>query len=270
VVTGVPVGRTVTRPAPEFDVFTPIRRPDDPPAERSYRPAGRDGQPAEAGYSGAYPVAPAGSRDGGPGQPGRPGHPGQPGPRPGDAGGQDAPAAGGSPFGGSPFGAAPFGAGTSFGSAFPAGAAAPAGAGSPAASAANPAVASGPPGGADPSRAPYTGGHPYQEPVPYPGSGPYPAASPGDGPAPGQPAPAADEPGDDGGDFSGLPRRVRQANLAPQLRASSASGTQGSAVPQATAASLADMRNTLSAMQRGWQQGRSQVQRDTEGEADGH
>jgi len=67
-------------------------------------------------------------------------------------------------------------------------------------------------------------------------------------------------------DFKGLPRRVRQANLAPQLRASAvAASSQGpTGVPQATAASLADMRNTLSAMQRGWQQGRSQTQRDTE------
>jgi signal transduction histidine kinase len=68
-------------------------------------------------------------------------------------------------------------------------------------------------------------------------------------------------------DFKGLPRRVRQANLAPQLRASAAAaGSQGpqAAVPPATAASLSDMRNTLSAMQRGWQQGRSQTQRDAE------
>jgi hypothetical protein len=67
-------------------------------------------------------------------------------------------------------------------------------------------------------------------------------------------------------DFKGLPRRVRQANLAPQLRASAAAASsQGPAgVPPATAASLTDMRNTLSAMQRGWQQGRSQTQRDTE------
>src|SRR5262249_19552061 len=37
----------------------------------------------------------------------------------------------------------------------------------------------------------------------------------------------------------GLPRRVRQANLAPQLRASAAPSSQGSTgVPQATAASL--------------------------------
>jgi len=69
------------------------------------------------------------------------------------------------------------------------------------------------------------------------------------------------------GDFKGLPRRVRQANLAPQLRASAAAAadSQGPAgVPPATAASLTDMRNTLSAMQRGWQQGRSQTQRDAE------
>jgi signal transduction histidine kinase len=68
------------------------------------------------------------------------------------------------------------------------------------------------------------------------------------------------------GDFKGLPRRVRQANLAPQLRASAAAaGSQESAgVPPATAASLSDMRNTLSAMQRGWQEGRSQTQRDAE------
>jgi signal transduction histidine kinase len=66
-------------------------------------------------------------------------------------------------------------------------------------------------------------------------------------------------------DLNGLPRRVRQANLAPQLRAPAAAASPGSTgVPQATAASLADMRNTLSAMQRGWQQGRSQTQRDTE------
>jgi hypothetical protein len=76
-------------------------------------------------------------------------------------------------------------------------------------------------------------------------------------------------------EFKGLPRRVRQANLAPQLRASaaaaaSAASAQEASVPRATAASLADMRNTLSAMQRGWQQGRSQTQPNTEGGADGN
>ena len=81
-----------------------------------------------------------------------------------------------------------------------------------------------------------------------------------------------DEP-DGNPEFKGLPRRVRQANLAPQLRASAkaaaAASPQEAGVPRATAASLADMRNTLSAMQRGWQQGRSQTQPNTEGGADG-
>jgi signal transduction histidine kinase len=72
----------------------------------------------------------------------------------------------------------------------------------------------------------------------------------------------------EGDEVEGLPRRVRQASLAPQLRDL---GPQGgvpadAGVQQASAASLSDMRNTLSAMQRGWQQGRSQsAQRDTEG-----
>jgi signal transduction histidine kinase len=76
----------------------------------------------------------------------------------------------------------------------------------------------------------------------------------------------------DGGseEYKGLPRRVRQANLAPQLRSSASASSEGPpGVPRATAASLADMRNTLSAMQRGWQQGRSQSQQETEGGADG-
>jgi hypothetical protein len=78
-----------------------------------------------------------------------------------------------------------------------------------------------------------------------------------------------DSPGS-GGDIEGLPRRVRQASLAPQLRASAAAAPHGPiVVPPAAGASLADMRNTLSAMQRGWQQGRSQTRRDTEGRVDG-
>jgi hypothetical protein len=78
--------------------------------------------------------------------------------------------------------------------------------------------------------------------------------------------------GSDSLDSKGLPRRVRQANLAPQLRASTAAtGSQAAtAVPPASAASLTDMRNTLSAMQRGWQQGRSQTQQDTEAGTDGN
>jgi signal transduction histidine kinase len=81
-----------------------------------------------------------------------------------------------------------------------------------------------------------------------------------------------DPAGNGSGDVKGLPRRVRQASLAPQLRAPTAAAAGSpapAAVPPATAASLTDMRNTLSAMQRGWQQGRSQTQRDTEAGADG-
>jgi hypothetical protein len=74
----------------------------------------------------------------------------------------------------------------------------------------------------------------------------------------------------DGDDYKGLPRRVRQANLAPELRASAAAASSGPAgVPRASAESLSVMRNTLSAMQRGWQQGRSDSQGDTEGNVDG-
>ena len=90
----------------------------------------------------------------------------------------------------------------------------------------------------------------------------------GDGPGVQQ----ADPGGSGDTDYKGLPRRVRQASLAPQLRSSTAAGstgTTGASVPPAASASLSDMRNTLSAMQRGWQQGRSQGQRDTEGSGDG-
>ncbi|MCW2935009.1 MAG: ATP-binding protein [Actinomycetia bacterium] len=84
-----------------------------------------------------------------------------------------------------------------------------------------------------------------------------------------------DSGGIDGGEHQGLPRRVRQASLAPQLRDSTVGrpgvGGPGQAgAPPASAASLSDMRTTLSAMQRGWQQGRSQsAQPDTEGNPNG-
>jgi hypothetical protein len=70
--------------------------------------------------------------------------------------------------------------------------------------------------------------------------------------------------------YKGLPRRVRQANLAPQLRSSADAGPGGpTSVPQAAPPSPADVRNTLSAMQRGWQQGRTQPQQKREGSVDG-
>jgi hypothetical protein len=141
--------------------------------------------------------------------------------------------------------------------------------------------------------APGTGDAPYAQSHADPRtgtSGARPSYGPGYGqPAAGQPAagqPAygdgsihGDGPGvqqaDPGGgdtDYKGLPRRVRQASLAPQLRSSTAAGptgTTGAGVPPAASASLSDMRNTLSAMQRGWQQGRSQGQQHTEASGDG-
>jgi hypothetical protein len=129
------------------------------------------------------------------------------------------------------------------------------------------------------------GGDPYAGAAPL-ATPPGPTA-PGTGyPAPGAPgavgialggvpaAPAANGDGagagDPDGESDGLPRRIRQASLAPQLRASAAGPSQPPGVPPATTASLTDMRNTLTAMQRGWQQGRSQALPDPEGEsADG-
>ena len=126
-------------------------------------------------------------------------------------------------------------------------------------------------------------GAPY--PLPYPGHDGVPrtqAPRPGGGHESGHESGSGDNegspdgnPGSAGaGDYKGLPRRVRQASLAPQLRSSTiaGSGPAGSGpagVPPATAASLAVMRNTLSAMQRGWLQGRSESQRETEGSTDG-
>jgi signal transduction histidine kinase len=85
------------------------------------------------------------------------------------------------------------------------------------------------------------------------------------------PGPGTDE-ADGNGDTKGLPRRVRQASLAPQLRASPpqrrttvasagpADGLAGSTGP--TGPSPAEIRKTMSALQRGWQEGRSQRMSD--------
>ena len=106
-----------------------------------------------------------------------------------------------------------------------------------------------------------------------PVASPRPAQAPGPpweisretGPLPAVPAgPGAGPGGNDGnGDIKGLPRRVRQASLAPQLRDSPpprqttvastglSGGTQGP--------SPAEIRQTMSSLQRGWQEGRSQM-----------
>ena len=102
-------------------------------------------------------------------------------------------------------------------------------------------VASGPP---DPGLAP-----PWA--LPRPGS---PPAAPADA-DPGSPA---DEPAAEG-DIKGLPRRIRQASLAPQLRADPPQRrvTLASSGPS-SGPSPADIRRTMSALQRGWEQGRIQ------------
>jgi signal transduction histidine kinase len=99
-------------------------------------------------------------------------------------------------------------------------------------------------------------------------TGPLPAVPGSAGPGgPGGSPPS--EPGANG-DFKGLPRRVRQANLAPQLRDNppprrttlASSGAQGG-VPEppgssgSSGPSPAEIRQTMSALQRGWQEGRS-------------
>ena len=61
------------------------------------------------------------------------------------------------------------------------------------------------------------------------------------------------------GDIKGLPRRIRQASLAPQLRASPPQRrvTVASSGPS-SGPSPAEIRRTMSALQRGWEQGRIQ------------
>ena len=106
-------------------------------------------------------------------------------------------------------------------------------------------------------------------------TGPLPAVPGSAGPG-GPNGPAGSSPSEAGanGDYKGLPRRVRQASLAPQLRddppprrttlaSSGASGgvpgypgSPGS--PGSPGPSPAEIRQTMSALQRGWQEGRSQ------------
>jgi signal transduction histidine kinase len=63
-----------------------------------------------------------------------------------------------------------------------------------------------------------------------------------------------------GTDLKGLPRRVKQASLAPQLRANPPQrATSPAASPgPASGPTPAEIRQTMSALQRGWQEGRSQ------------
>ncbi|MEW2236188.1 histidine kinase, partial [Streptomyces sp. NPDC024062] len=68
--------------------------------------------------------------------------------------------------------------------------------------------------------------------------------------------------------IGGLPRRVRQASLAPQLREDSAGRTSGHA-PADTDDDLErdadEVRNRMASLQRGWQRGRRQNAEDVTG-----
>jgi hypothetical protein len=86
------------------------------------------------------------------------------------------------------------------------------------------------------------------------------------GPQPVPPAETEPEPpdgkGQADGDFKGLPRRVRQASLAPQLRGDLGDRRRLTSPADAdtavTGPTPEEMRATMAALQRGWQEGRSQ------------
>ncbi len=85
-------------------------------------------------------------------------------------------------------------------------------------------------------------------------TGPLPAI-----PADGDPGGQSGSPGADG-DVKGLPRRVRQASIAPQLRDNPPRRRTSAAPSPAPAGgpTPTEIRQTMSALQRGWQEGRSQ------------
>ena len=77
--------------------------------------------------------------------------------------------------------------------------------------------------------------------------------------------------GQDTGDLggAGLPRRVRQASLAPQLRETAAESAPGSGGGDFWTRSPEDTRSTMSAIQQGWERGRSAVDTPSAGTAPG-
>jgi hypothetical protein len=106
-------------------------------------------------------------------------------------------------------------------------------------------------------------------------TGPLPAVPGAAGPGgPNGPAGSSPSEAEANGDYKGLPRRVKQASLAPQLRddppprrttlASSGASGGGYGSPGSPGSSgsqgpsPAEIRQTMSALQRGWQEGRSQ------------
>ncbi|MEU9256010.1 nitrate- and nitrite sensing domain-containing protein [Streptomyces sp. NPDC048270] len=82
---------------------------------------------------------------------------------------------------------------------------------------------------------------------PQPGPARAPAPAPAPAPGPG------DAPAD-----AGLPRRVRQASLAPQLRNTAAAASENAATAPLRDRDAEDVRTRMSALQRGWTAGRNQ------------
>ncbi|MFI2781517.1 sensor histidine kinase [Streptomyces sp. ALB3] len=97
----------------------------------------------------------------------------------------------------------------------------------------------------------------------HPGAEPGPGASPASD-APVRLRPAPRPPADTVG---GLPRRVRQASLAPQLREDSAGRTSGHAPADTDdlERDADEVRNRMASLQRGWQRGRRQNAEDVTG-----
>ena len=229
-----------------FDVFTP--RPPGQPGTTPYPDPGTAPVPGTAPFAGAGhgpggPVIPgspvtqgSSAAAGGPGSAGGPAGPGAPAaPFPG-SGAPSFPGTGQAPYPDQP---APF----------------------PGWMVRNPPAA---PGGRGPS-GPATPMTPVASPRPGQTSGPPWEISRDTGPMLATPAGPGPEPAGhgDASDIKGLPRRVRQANLAPQLRDSppprrttvaSTGLTGGSPGP-----SPAEIRQTMSSLQRGWQEGRAQM-----------
>src|SRR5262249_11335791 len=103
---------------------------------------------------------------------------------------------------------------------------------------------------------------------PLPGelSGPLPGELPGDDSwtgfaAAGNSGPGETSDADDPGELGLLPRRVRQASLAPQLR-TAAPPSPAVDEPDSDCRSPEQTRSLVSSMQRGWERGRSEPEND--------
>ncbi len=242
---------------PDFDVFTPRRR--FPGAGDAPVP-GEAGSPPGGSPPGGSPPADATAFVSSPPYPGSAPFPGagtvpyadQPAPFPGWTGRSVA--------GGSVMPEAPAAAGT--GGAAPGGAAGAGGAGA----AGGPGIPGGPDGlgaAGGPPPGPTTPMTPVASPRPARPSGPPWELSRQTGPLPAIPADGGEQGSQQAG-AQGLPRRVKQANIAPQLRDNPhrrTSAGPASAAPApgpASGPTPAEIRQTMSALQRGWQEGRSQ------------